>query len=508
MNALEWVDGQPWLITPSGLDKVRALAGRDGDALAAIVAREGGADLVAAKAGKKAEGSKTMTVRDGVATIPVHGVISRYSTMLQDFCGGTSTEAVARDLGAAMSDPAVKAVLLDVDTPGGAASGVLELAGMIRSAAERKPCAAVSSGQCCSAGYWIASAAGEVAVSPAAVVGSIGAVCQVDTKEKKDVETYRSKQSPMKHVSATSDEFRESTQSLLDGLAGEFISAVAEYRGTTPAKVQANYGKGGTMLGRDAVKAGMADRIGSYETTHARLAAGKVKVRPKPLPAKPSPAAKTKGNTNMGLRSFLASLQANSPEAVEAALAEAGDTGEFATLKVARPAAPAFDAAAERAKIKAEVEKELLASTRASLAEVFTGNALAFVASVADRTTPAESEALAALYVDAAMSDHAAPIKAGDAAFSRVKFFTGAVESRPKHKRGDESVPSNDSVAAAKLAGLSVLPSAVADDAAKAKANSDRLIVEMCKATPEGRAYLLTADGLALAASADTAKAS
>jgi ClpP class serine protease len=66
---------------------------------------------------------------------------------------------------------------------------------------------------------------------------------------------------------------RARIQATLDALAGVFIGEVARYRGVTEADVLARFGQGDVLVGADAVTAGLADRVASYEVVHAQLAA-------------------------------------------------------------------------------------------------------------------------------------------------------------------------------------------------------------------------------------------
>jgi signal peptide peptidase SppA len=110
---------------------------------------------------------------DGVAVIPVEGVISREGGA---WWPGTGLRELHAALDKALADAAVKAVLFSVHSPGGQATGVKELADAIFEARRVKPCAAFADGLCCSAAYWLASATGAVYAGPSATVGSIGVV--------------------------------------------------------------------------------------------------------------------------------------------------------------------------------------------------------------------------------------------------------------------------------------------------------------------------------------------
>lgn len=108
---------------------------------------------------------------DGVAVVPVEGVISR-----QGGWYGTGLRTMQAALDQALADPAARAVLFSVYSPGGSASGVKEFSDAIFAARRVKPCAAWVDGLCASAAYWLASATGAVYAGPSAIVGSIGVI--------------------------------------------------------------------------------------------------------------------------------------------------------------------------------------------------------------------------------------------------------------------------------------------------------------------------------------------
>lgn len=117
-------------------------------------------------------------LRDGVAVIGVEGVIDR-TARLSFFTGLPYTagqDRIRASLDAALADPAVKGILLSLNSPGGTAAGTKELADAIAAAAQCKPCAAYADGLCASAAYWLASATGTVYAPLTAQVGSIGVI--------------------------------------------------------------------------------------------------------------------------------------------------------------------------------------------------------------------------------------------------------------------------------------------------------------------------------------------
>lgn len=114
----------------------------------------------------------------GVYMMPVHGVLVSRSAHL-DMCQTmTSYEEIREMLRAAVNDPAVAHIVMDIDTPGGSSTGCFELCDEIRAAREIKPITAISNFGAYSAGYAIASSASQIIVSQSSGVGSIGVIAR------------------------------------------------------------------------------------------------------------------------------------------------------------------------------------------------------------------------------------------------------------------------------------------------------------------------------------------
>lgn len=118
-----------------------------------------------------------LSVDDGVAVVAIDGPIMRKPDVIDRLLFG----AVASDeIGAALREAGeradVKAVFLDIDSPGGTVAGTPELAAAVASLDKTKPVYAFTSGLMCSAAYWIASQARAIYATPSAQVGSIGVV--------------------------------------------------------------------------------------------------------------------------------------------------------------------------------------------------------------------------------------------------------------------------------------------------------------------------------------------
>jgi len=252
----------PWAMTEDALRLMLAIAERTQHDPAAVEARKA----------ERLDQTATAGVRDGVAVIPVIGPIARRMNMFTEVSGGTSLDLLARDFTSALNNSAVKAIALNIDSPGGEANGVSEFSNMVYSARGRKPIYAYVGGMGASAAYWIASAADRIVVDDTAMLGSIGVIAAVPTEAEEDEVTFVSSQSPNKRPDPTSEAGAASIQSTIDSLAQVFIESVARNRGVSAATVLSDFGQGGLFVGKDAVAAGLADHVGSFEGVVTQLA--------------------------------------------------------------------------------------------------------------------------------------------------------------------------------------------------------------------------------------------
>jgi ClpP class serine protease len=228
-----------------------------------------------------------VTVRDGVALIPVYGPIFPKANLMTEFCGATSLESVVQDLVTASEDPNIEGIVLLCDTPGGQATGLHEASTLLRSI--QKPTVAYVEGQCASAGYYFASGARKIVMPNDARVGSIGTVLGVRRKSPNDPVEIVSSQSPDKRPDHATDEGRAVLQRYVDDLTQVFIETVAQHRGLTPDHVQTS--RGGMLVGQKAVDFGLADALGSLDSVIAELS--------KPTPSTMTSATGKNGNSRM-----------------------------------------------------------------------------------------------------------------------------------------------------------------------------------------------------------------
>lgn len=216
-----------------------------------------------------------------VAIIPVRGVIANRVSMLDDFSGGTSAEGLSLSISAALRDEGVKAIVLDVDSPGGAVSGSDELSSLIFGARGSKPIVAQVDATAASAAYWIASAADEVVVTPTGMVGSIGVFGVHDdvsaALEKMGVKKTLVKAGKFKTdgnpYEPLDDDTKARMQARVDEAYDMFVRAVARNRNVSLSAVTDGFGQGDIVTAQKALAEGMVDRIGTMEETLQRFGA-------------------------------------------------------------------------------------------------------------------------------------------------------------------------------------------------------------------------------------------
>jgi signal peptide peptidase SppA len=222
--------------------------------------------------------------REGdVAVMPLEGVISPRASMVGNV--STSSGVAADDFGerlaALVADDTVKAIVMDVHSPGGSVFGIEALGNQIRAARGSKPIVAQVNSLAASGAYWLASQADEIVVTPGGEAGSIGAyVVHEDISEKLAKDGVRPtliKAGANKAETANfwplSDEARAATQARVDAAYKSFVAAVASGRGVTAGEVEDRMGQGRMFTDRELLARGMADRIGTLRETLARLGA-------------------------------------------------------------------------------------------------------------------------------------------------------------------------------------------------------------------------------------------
>lgn len=218
-----------------------------------------------------------------VAVVPMVGVLTQRGDPLAELFGfsGPSTQRLTSTFRKLAADDSVKAVVLDIDSPGGPVGGVFEAAEALYVLRQTKRTVAVANSNMQSGAYLIGSAATEIAMAPEAEIGSIGVIAAHFDRSKMfermgvkptliTAGKYKGELNPFGPLS---EDTKQHLQSQADELHTLFIKAVAKHRGDTQGAVREGYGEGRSLLARDAIKAKLADRIATLDEMIGQMAA-------------------------------------------------------------------------------------------------------------------------------------------------------------------------------------------------------------------------------------------
>ena len=160
---------------------------------------------------------------DGVGVLQIDGAID-------------DSRSVLMELKRLKEMPWVKAIVVRIDSPGGAVAPTQEIFEEIQRAKKQKPFIASMGGMATSGGYYIAAACDKIVANPGTLTGSIGVIMQLtnfeDLMKKVGVKGFNIKSGANKDLGSPfqtmSPEGREILQSLVDNVHGQFVAAVAK----------------------------------------------------------------------------------------------------------------------------------------------------------------------------------------------------------------------------------------------------------------------------------------
>ncbi|MGC0151038.1 S49 family peptidase [Chromobacterium vaccinii] len=210
-------------------------------------------------------------VGNGVALIPVMGPMVQRGGWMDAMCGIASYDRVASLVNAAMADSDVRAVLLEVDSPGGSVAGLFTLVDRLQAWGEQKPIWTYANEAAFSAAYAVASATEKIYLPSTAMVGSIGVIAMHVDQSKRDLaQGYNytpifagSKKAAGNSHAPLDDVTRADMQREIDRLYGKFVDHVAAGRSIDRQAVLDT--EAGLLNADDAVAAGLTDGVSSIE---------------------------------------------------------------------------------------------------------------------------------------------------------------------------------------------------------------------------------------------------
>lgn len=201
--------------------------------------------------------------RGQLAYIPVHGIVGKGLSIMEEMCGGYSIDQLGSDIEEASADPNVARVLFDFNSPGGQISGVPETARMI--AAMTKETFGFTGNQSHSASYWLMSQCNHLYCTESAGTGSIGVYLAVYDKTeqlaKQGIKLTLIKAGKFKGAGLPGNPLDEEAIALLQAqvnlIYGSFCGMITAKRpGVTEATMQ-----GQTFLGRQCVDSKLVDAL-------------------------------------------------------------------------------------------------------------------------------------------------------------------------------------------------------------------------------------------------------
>lgn len=202
---------------------------------------------------------KDITIGDRVALIRIEGLI-------------TDSKNVIDEIKEYVKDPSIKAIILRIDSPGGAVAPAQEIYEEVRKATAKKKIVVSMGTVAASGGYYIASPANKIVANPGTLTGSIGVIMEIPNIEglmnKLGIKTEVVKSGSYKDMASVfrgiRKEERDILQNVLDNVHSQFIKAVAEGRKMLIDDVK-KIADGRVFTGEQALKAGLVDELGNLE---------------------------------------------------------------------------------------------------------------------------------------------------------------------------------------------------------------------------------------------------
>ncbi len=222
------------------------------------------------------QGSELLSVEGSVGVIGIKGPLVNSDSLWNQILGLVSYNSIREALIEAAANPDVKTILLDIDSPGGAVSGVGDCADLISTIDRNvKPVHAFTDGSMASGAYWLGSAARSITASNVATIGSIGVVMNHMERSKMLADMgikatvirsgkYKQVGNPNEPLT---EEGRAELQAMSDSIYKIFVNHVAENRGKTYDYTDQYMAQGRVFLAENALQVGLVDNIKGFDST-------------------------------------------------------------------------------------------------------------------------------------------------------------------------------------------------------------------------------------------------
>ncbi|WP_165311044.1 S49 family peptidase [Vibrio ziniensis] len=212
-------------------------------------------------------GERSYQVVDGIAIIPISGSLVHKYGYIRPVSGMTGYDGIMHRITEALNDREVKAIMLDMDTPGGMVAGCFDLADKIAEYRKIKPIWSLGYDMHCSAGQMIASACSRRLITQTGVAGSVGVIMAHTNIEKMLNEqgvkitliTAGSHKADGNPYEALPEDVRDKWQTELESNRQMFANKAATYMGIDVKHVLATEAE--TYEGQAAVDIGFANEV-------------------------------------------------------------------------------------------------------------------------------------------------------------------------------------------------------------------------------------------------------
>ena len=208
--------------------------------------------------------------KDKIKVISLEGVIMDQSRE-SIFSLRRGARSTIKKLKKAGKNPKVKGVLLRINSPGGTVGASQEINQAVTELAKNKPVIATMGDIAASGGYYVACACDKIYANPGTLTGSIGVIMSLmnvkELADKVGIHPKVVKSGPFKDIASMyrpmTDEEKKLLQALIDDSYDQFVTAVSEGRKMEKEKVK-KLADGRIYSGRQALKNGLVDKLGSY----------------------------------------------------------------------------------------------------------------------------------------------------------------------------------------------------------------------------------------------------
>lgn len=217
--------------------------------------------------------------RAGVAIIHVNDALARGTTKVDRMLGMTDYAEISADLETALADPAVTAILLDINSPGGSAIGAPETAQTVADTRAQKPVVSYIGDCGASAAYYVAAASNAIVAQPSAIVGSVGTrmqfleFSQLAARLGITPHLFTPKAADLKAVGnplrAPTPAESDWLQQRVETINADFTAWVQQHR----PRVTASEMRGQIFTGKESVSNGLADYTGDLRFALAQARA-------------------------------------------------------------------------------------------------------------------------------------------------------------------------------------------------------------------------------------------